>query len=44
MKLDMLERGIVKEIGIDKIDRSCSALLMSTDLMLRGLHNSSIYS
>ena len=30
----------MKEIGIDKIDRSCSALLMSTDLMPRGLHNS----
>ena len=34
----------MKEIEIDKIDESCSTLLWSTDLMLRGLHNSSIYS
>ena len=40
----LLEKGIVKEIGIDKIDESCSALLLSTDSMHRGLHNSSIYS
>ena len=26
------------------IDRSCSALLMFSNSMLRGLHNSSIYS
>ena len=37
-------KGIVKEIGMDKIDRSCHALLLSTDSMLGGLHNSSIYS
>ena len=40
----LLEKVIVKEIEIDKIDESCSALLLSTDSMLRGLHNSSIYS
>ena len=38
---DLLERGIVKEI---RIDECCDALLLSTDSIHRGLHNSSIYS
>ena len=32
----MLEKGILKEIRIDKIDECCSALLLSTDSILRG--------
>ena len=31
----LLVKGIVKEIGIDKIDESCGALLLSTDSMLK---------
>ena len=34
---------IGKEIGIDKIDESCNALLLFSNSMLKMLHNYSIY-